>query len=265
MFSDQPTEDRADDQTAELVETAEDGALEIEEEPDDGPALESIQPRRRRGRSAFREYLEAFLIAVIFATFAKTYVVQAFKIPTGSMEENLLIGDHILVNKFVYGTATSLERFLLPAQDIRRGDVVVFKFPENPSRDFIKRCVGLPGDEIELLGDMLRINGEIVDDGSYVYYHRQLRYRQHFGPVTVPPDHYFCMGDNRDNSRDSRSWGPVPASHIKGRAFMVYWSYDGGRESLDWPGYWGKIRQLAGVAQGFMGNTRWNRSFTIIR
>jgi signal peptidase I len=143
--------------------------------------------------------------------------------------------------------------------------VVVFKFPENPRRDFIKRCIGLPGDEIELLGDVLRVNGEIVEDSSYVYYLRRLRYRQRFGPVTVPPDHYFCMGDNRDNSRDSRSWGPVPASHVKGRAFMVYWSYDGGRESLDWPGYWGKIRQLAGVTRGFLANTRWSRSFTIIR
>lgn len=217
-------------------------------------------------RSVFREYLEAFLIAVIFATFARTYVVQAFKIPTGSMEENLLIGDHILVNKFMYGAAaTPIERLLLPQRAIRRGDIVVFKFPENPNRDFIKRCVGLPGDEIELSGDILRINGQVVDDSSYVYYRRHLSYHEHFGPVTVPPDHYFCMGDNRDNSRDSRSWGGVPASYVKGRAFMVYWSYDGGRESLDWPGYWGKIKQLAGVAMGFVTNTRWDRSFTIVR
>jgi signal peptidase I len=271
MIPDEPT--AADPRQGEPTH-AEPAGVRVGEPADPGaeefadPTEHPTEPprHRRRGRSAFREYLEAFLIAVIFATFAKTYVVQAFKIPTGSMEENLLIGDHILVNKFVYGDAsTSLERFLLPSRDIRRGDVVVFKFPENPRRDFIKRCIGLPGDEIELLGDVLRVNGEIVEDSSYVYYLRRLRYRQRFGPVTVPPDHYFCMGDNRDNSRDSRSWGPVPASHVKGRAFMVYWSYDGGRESLDWPGYWGKIRQLAGVTRGFLANTRWSRSFTIIR
>jgi len=229
---------------------------------------DSIDPggRFRPGRSAFREYLEAFLIAVIFATFARTYVVQAFKIPTGSMEQNLLIGDHILVNKFLYGaTATSLERFLMPQRDIRRGDVVVFKYPEDPTRDFIKRCVGLPGDEVELVGDTLRINGQPVDDSSYVYYLHHGRFRERFGPVVVPPDQYFCMGDNRDNSRDSRSWGGVPARYVKGRAFMVYWSYNGGRESLDWPGYWGKIRQLAGVAKGFFLNTRWRRTFTVVR
>lgn len=219
-----------------------------------------------RRKSVLREYLEAFLIAVIFATFARTYVVQAFKIPTGSMEHNLLIGDHILVNKFLYApTASSLERFLLPQREIQRGDVVVFKYPEDPSRDFIKRCVGLPGDEIDLAGDRLRVNGQVVDDASYVHYLHRGRFRERFGPVVVPADQYFCMGDNRDNSRDSRSWGGVPASYVKGRAFMVYWSYNGGRESLSWPGYWGKLRQLAGVARGFFVKTRWSRTFMIVR
>ena len=225
------------------------------------PVAES--PRRR---STFIEYLEALMVAVVFATFAKVFVVQAFKIPTGSMEDNLLIGDHILVNKFVYGdTASPLERFLLPHRPIERGDVVVFKYPEDPRRDFIKRCIGLPGDRIELLGDILRVNGEVVDDLSYVRYAHRGRYRPSFGPMTVQEGEYFCMGDNRDNSRDSRSWGGVPASHVKGRAFMVYWSYDGGRESLDWPGYLGKLRQLAGVASGFFSNTRWGRTFLIVR
>ena len=223
------------------------------------------QPVQRR-RSVLREYLEALLIAVIFATFARTWVVQAFKIPTGSMEQNLLIGDHILVNKFLYGGPLgTLDRAVLPHRSVRRGDVVVFKYPEDPSRDFIKRCVGLPGDKVEMVGDLLYVNGVLVEDHSYVYYQPRVRYRQHFGPVTVPQDQYFCMGDNRDNSRDSRSWGGVPTSHVKGRAFMIYWSYDGGRESLEWPGYWGKIRQLAEVAQGFFTKTRWSRSLTIVR
>jgi signal peptidase I len=120
-------------------------------------------------KSVFREYFEALLIAVIFATFAKTWVVQAFKIPTGSMEENLLVGDHILVNKFVYGASpTALERGLLPVRDIQRGDVVVFKYPEDPQRDFIKRCVGLPNDLIEVRNKRLFVNGQEVDDESYI-------------------------------------------------------------------------------------------------
>ena len=229
-------------------------------------------------KSLLREYLEALLIAVIFATFARTYAFQAFKIPTGSMEENLLIGDHILVNKFVYGPViTPLERILLPAHEVRRGDVVVFKYPEGPARDFIKRCIGLPGDEIEIVDKTVFVNGKKLDDQSYTYrtdsstyprssfLHEGIRERDNFGPETVPPGHYFFMGDNRDNSNDSRFWGPVPADYIKGRAFMVYWSFENGRESVDWPGYRGKAKQLANVMIRFFANTRWERSFLIVR
>ena len=122
-------------------------------------------------KSLLREYLEALLIAVIFATFARTWVVQAFKIPSGSMEKNLLIGDHILVNKFVYGpTLSPLEEKLLPIRKVRHGDVVVFKYPEDPSRDFIKRCMGLPGDTLKVIDKDLYINGKRVDDSSFTYY-----------------------------------------------------------------------------------------------
>ena len=234
----------------------------------DGETVESppSRPARPRRRSTLREYFEALLIAVIFATFARTYVVQAFKIPTGSMEENLLIGDHILVNKFLYGdTLGALDAAVLPHREVRRGDVVVFRYPEDPSRDFIKRCVGLPGDKVELMGDLLYVNEQLVDDASYAHHVPEVRYRERFGPMTVGDDEYFCLGDNRDNSRDSRAWGGVPASFVKGRAFLIYWSYDGGRQSLEWPGYWGKLRQLAEVARGFFTNTRWSRSFKIVR
>ncbi|HSN88609.1 MAG TPA: signal peptidase I, partial [Thermoanaerobaculia bacterium] len=122
-------------------------------------------------KSIFREYLEALLIAVVFATFARTYVVQAFKIPSGSMEQNLLVGDHILVNKFVYGpTASTLEEKLLPVRPVRHGDVVVFKYPDDPKRDFIKRCVGLPGERVEIRERILHLNGEPVDEEGYTYY-----------------------------------------------------------------------------------------------
>jgi len=236
-----------------------------------------------------REYLEALLIAVIFATFARTFVLQAFKIPTGSMEENLLVGDHVLVNKFVYGpTVSQIEERLLPRRQIRRGDVVVFKFPEDPSRDFIKRCVGLPGDVIEIKSKRLVVNGQMVEDLSYTRhddprtYPRSLlmsssyRRRDNFGPYTVPAGNYFCMGDNRDNSNDSRFWGPVPASHVLGRAFMVYWSFDakggggGGREvqaaeaQPDTAGPLGRFRQLGWTLSRLFTHTRWERSFQVV-
>jgi len=236
-----------------------------------------------------REYLEALLIAVIFATFARTFVLQAFKIPTGSMEENLLVGDHVLVNKFVYGpTLSPAESRLLPRRQIRRGDVVVFKFPEDPSRDFIKRCVGLPGDVIEVKNKRLVVNGRQVEDLSYTRhddprtYPRSLlisssyRRRDNYGPYTVPTQHYFCMGDNRDNSNDSRFWGPVPASNVLGRAFMVYWSFDakgGNAESgtalaaearPDDTGPMGRFRQLGWTLSRLFTHTRWERSFLVV-
>jgi signal peptidase I len=228
-------------------------------------------------KSIFREYLEALLIAILFATFARTYVVQAFKIPSGSMEKNLLIGDHILVNKFIYGPAVSpLEEKLLPIRKVRRGDVVVFKYPEDPSRDFIKRCMGLPGDTMKMIDKDLYINGRRVNDSSFTWYvdaesyPRDLffhpkRVRDNFGPKTVEPGRYFCMGDNRDNSNDSRFWGTVPEANLKGRALLVYWSFASLDEAVDWPGYQGKLRQLGRTALNFFTQTRWDRTFRIVR
>lgn len=226
----------------------------------------------RREKSVYREYLEALLIAVIFAAFARTFVVQAFKIPTGSMEENLLVGDHILVNKFVYGrTESAFERWLLPQRPVRRGDVVVFRFPEDPRRDFIKRCVGLPGDEVRIVDKELFVNGEKVEDDAYTYYTDEhvypdsrflspaYRRRDNFGPQTVPPGHLFCLGDNRDNSNDSRFWGPVPLRYVKGRAFLIYWSFAAP------PGVQGRIDRLSDVMFGFFDKTRWDRTFRVVR
>lgn len=226
-------------------------------------------------KSLAREYLEALLIAVVFATFARTWIVQAFKIPSGSMEQNLLIGDHILVNKFVYGpTASGLERAVLPVRDIRRGDIVVFKFPQDPSRDFIKRCMALPGDTIASEDKVLSINGKPVDDSGFVFHtdpeilsrrdYFQRGARDTFGPQVVPEGQYFCMGDNRDNSNDSRYWGPVPRENVKGRAFMIYWSYDSG-EPYEWPGLQNKLRQIGRMALNFFTKTRWERTFRVVR
>lgn len=229
-------------------------------------------------KSTIREYFESIVIAVILALFVRTWVVQAFKIPTGSMEQNLLVGDHILVNKFVYGaTGSELEKKLLPIRDVRRGDVVVFKFPEDPYRDFIKRCVGIPGDTVELDNKDLILNGIEVDDASYTWHTSQFiiprspflqdnQSRDNWGPHTVLPGYYFCMGDNRDNSHDSRVWGDVSRDLIKGRAFMVYWSFGSkSAEPVEWPGFQGKLRQLSEVALNFFTGTRWERTFRIVR
>ena len=162
-------------------------------------------------KSTLREYFESIVVAVILALFIRTFVVQAFKIPTGSMEQNLLIGDHLLVNKFVFSpTATDAERGLLPVTSINRGDVIVFKYPEDPERDFIKRVIGLPGDVVEVRHKRVYIDGRPLDE-PYVYYLRPpsaaaspfgvADLREQYGPVTVPPSEYFVMGDNRDNSR----------------------------------------------------------------
>jgi signal peptidase I len=185
-------------------------------------------------KSTAREYFESICVAVILALFIRTFVVQAFKIPTGSMEKNLLIGDHLLVNKFVFApTLSRLERTILPIDQIARGDIVVFKYPEEPDRDFIKRVIGLPGETIELKRKKVYVDGVPLDE-PYVQYlsppeessSDDVDVRVQYGPVTVPSDHYFMMGDNRDNSQDSRYWGFLPRSYVKGKALFVYWSFD---------------------------------------
>ncbi len=154
---------------------------------------------------------------------------------------------------------------------------MVFKFPQDPSRDFIKRCMALPGDTVEIVDKRLLVNGEEARDEGYTWHTHPVVYprtpylhpnrtRDNFGPYSVPPDYYFCMGDNRDNSNDSRFWGPVPREFVKGRAFMVYWSFDtDGPEPLEWPGVWGKLKQIGEVALHFFTGTRWDRTFRIVR
>ena len=231
----------------------------------------------RPTRPALLDYLEALLVAILLATFVRTYVVQAFKIPSGSMEQNLLIGDHILVNKFIYGSALGARGSFLPHRGVRRGDVVVFKFPGQPDRDFIKRCVALPGDHVELRDKILHINGTPVDESGYVFHTDQRTYpsslflpddyrlRDNFGTYTVPAGHLFFLGDNRDNSNDSRFWGSVPVELIKGRALLVYWSFESEEDHTVWPGYLGRMKQLAEVFAKFLSHTRWERSLQLVR
>ncbi len=186
-------------------------------------------------KSTLREYFESIVVAVILALFVRTFVFQAFKIPTGSMKPNLLVGDHLLVNKFIFApTASALERALLPMRPVQRGDIMVFKFPEEPERDFIKRTIGLPGETIELKNQTVFVNGQALTE-PYAHYlfppadetqTDAFDLRRKFGPVTVPDGHFFMMGDNRDDSQDGRFWGFLPQSYVKGRALFIYWSFD---------------------------------------
>jgi|SRR5687767_6749114 len=231
-----------------------------------------------RERSVAREYLEALLIAAVFLGFTNTFVVKTFYIPSPSMENTLLIGDHLFVNRFLYGpVASKLERLLLPLREVRRGDVIIFRSLENPEMDMVKRCVGTPGDTIEVRDKQLYVNGEPVDDSAFAI-HRdprvfsdqplvgaQARRRDNFGPVTVPPDHCFCMGDNRDHSYDSRFWGPLQAANVKGRPVLIYWSYGGETPDGTWHGWGHRLRQFGRTAVGFFTRTRWERTFHLIR
>ena len=183
-----------------------------------------------KGKSVFKEYAKSAIIAVILALFIRTFVVQAFKIPSGSMIPTLMVGDHLLVNKFIYGVKIPFFRkTIIPVSQPKRGDVIVFIFPKDKSKDFIKRVIGLPGDKIEIIGKRIYINGKLYKN-NHGYYAEDnpmaiSMEKNHFGPVIVPKGHLFVMGDNRNHSYDSRFWGFVPLSYVKGKAMIIYWSW----------------------------------------
>ena len=220
----------------------------------------------------FRDYFETIVTCVIFVLFARTFVFQQSKIPTSSMVPNLLVGDYIMVNKFIYASRSGLpglqavEKALLPMREVRRGDIVVFKFPEEPEKDYIKRVIALPAETIEIRDRQVYIDGHALDERYKLHkYPKGLNPDQdNYPPTRVPDGAYFCMGDNRDNSRDSRSWGFVPRDFVKGRAFMIWWSYeedayDPKASVLDGlRGVWAKVTHL-------FTKSRWERTFRIIR
>ncbi len=211
-----------------------------------------VQPLRK---SVFREYAEAIVVAMLLAFAIRVFVVQAFKIPSGSMIPTLLIGDHILVSKLSYGiqwpsnckfqmalppvncyASTALIEFGKP----QRGDIIVFRFPEDEEKDFIKRIVGVPGDTVQVLNKKVLVNGILLDDKAFTQridpgvIDGTINPRDNFGPVTVPDDAYFVMGDNRDQSLDSRFWGFVREEKIRGKAFRIYWSWSGQGNWTEW-------------------------------
>ena len=226
-------------------------------------------------KSTLREYFESICVAVILALFIRTFVFQAFKIPTGSMENNLLIGDHLIVNKMLYSPAPgSIESAITPIREVRRHDVVVFKFPDDPKRDFIKRVIGLPGERVRIDNKQVYVDDVPLDE-PFVYFRdppgpsgsglSSDAMRDNMPEVLVPDGEYFVMGDNRDNSHDSRYWGTLDGALLKGRALFIYWSYRSGRDDFtkqgtDW------VKQVLSILwpPNFVGNTRWSRFFHLV-
>jgi signal peptidase I len=195
---------------------------------------------RVKSKSTFREYAEAIGMALLLALFIRTFIVQAFKIPSGSMIPTLQIGDHILVNKLAYGIRVPLYgHYLVDFGKVQRGDVIVFIFPEDRSKDFIKRVVAVAGDTVEIRGKKISINGKQVDDPHAHFEGDDPQNvlpasRDDFGPTRVPENQLFVMGDNRDRSYDSRFWGFVNLDDVRGKAFLIYWSWDGGDRWVRW-------------------------------
>ena len=195
---------------------------------------------RKKKKSGLRENIEAILVAIVLALFIRTFVIQAFKIPSGSMKQTLLVGDHILVNKFIYGVKIPfLQTTIIPITNPKRGDIVVFKFPEDPSKDFIKRVIGVAGDVVEVRDKKVYVNNKLLNHDfgihtdSYIL-PASVQPRDNFGPIVVPPHSLFVMGDNRDQSYDSRFWGFVDLKAVKGKALMIYWSWDKENFGVRW-------------------------------
>jgi signal peptidase I len=228
------------------------------------------QPRR-----LLLEYTQAAVVAFILALFVRTFIVQPFRIPSPSMEDSLMVGDHILVNKFTLAPVSlPLERLFLPLSQVRRGDIVVFRYPGDPSQDYVKRVIGLPGETLKIVDKVVYVRAP----GEEGYVPLLEPYSNHRDPASVPPGldnldeaaipdgHYFVMGDNRDNSMDSREWGLVPRDHIIGRTLLVYWSFEG----IDAGGAQaaarnGGVSSLLTGATAFFRGTRWDRTGHLIR
>lgn len=264
----------------------------------DKQPLPPVKPQGPK-KSVWREYFESAVVTVIMALFGMTFIVQAVKVPTGSMQNTITIGDHLLVNKFIFAPGASLP--FLPQREIKRGDIIVFKYPGNPydpRRDdrpdnrpiltnYVKRVIGIPGDRIRIQGHQVIVNGEVVPEHRIIAKDHNRKdpleimdnpprkagelYDVYYGPgpenddqeydafqgkdeIVVSEASYFVMGDNRNNSEDSRYWGVVPRDLVIGRAMFVYWSYD---ESADPTGW--------GILVDFFANTRWSRTGTLVR
>jgi len=241
--------------------------------PPDGGVPAPRAPRRARTLALLREYVEAVLVAVVLALFAKAFLFETYQIPSGSMEDSLLVGDHVVVDKLAWAPRGLPWGPLLPRRELRRGDVVVFKGPEDPDRDFIKRAAALGGETVEIRAKRLHVDGTPRDEPYVV--HRDpavhaggglpeaLRERDELEARTLPEGTFFALGDNRDESRDSRAWGPVPRRLVKGRALFVYWSVRPRPDPI--AGRSAGLRRALDGAVHFFSRTRWDRTFRVVR
>ena len=232
-----------------------------------------------------RGFIAEWTVTIILLLFGTTTLVQAFVIPTGSMEDTLLIGDHLLVDKLAYAPAGRISKYMLPYEPVKRGDIIVFRYPVDIKSTFVKRCMGVPGDRIKLVNKEVYLNGKKLAE-PYVYHKTEYidSYRDNFpsepnggvlepgldmlehhvvnGEVVVPPDSYFAMGDNRDSSLDSRYWGFVPRDNIIGKPLIIYWSYDAPTEALSNPTI--GVDHLVDLMEHFFTKTRWRRTFMLV-
>ena len=243
---------------------------------------EPAEPHRRESQ---RGFIAEWTVTIILLLFGTTTLVQAFVIPTGSMEDTLLIGDHLLVDKLAYSPGGPVSSHILPFRDVKRGDIIVFRYPVDIRQTFVKRAIGVPGDHIRLVNKRLILNGHEVSE-PYVYHKSDLidSYRDNFpsepnvhvaesamdmltnhiegGDVVVPPGYVFAMGDNRDSSLDSRYWGFVPRDNIIGKPLVIYWSYDAPTDALADPSI--SIPHIVDLVTHFPTKTRWKRTFQFI-
>ncbi len=253
---------------------------QVESQPEASPITQPEPPIEQRS------LISEWTVTILLLLFGTTTLVQAFVIPTGSMEDNLLIGDHLLVDKLAYAPDGGLSRFLLPYTPIKRGDIIVFRYPVDVKQTFVKRVIGVPGDHIRMVDKQVFLNGKLLPEpykfNKTPYFDS---YRDNFptepnshvddralqmldnhvvnGEVVVPPDSYFAMGDNRDSSLDSRYWGFVPRANIIGKPLLVCWSYDAPTEKLVNSGI--DLEHLLDLGRNFFTKTRWRRSFMLIR
>ncbi|MGH9734629.1 MAG: signal peptidase I [Candidatus Acidiferrales bacterium] len=261
--------------------TAEDAAVAVEEAP-----AAPIQQTPRTQSLSVAEYIESLLFTILIALFATTFVVQAFKIPSQSMEPTLLVGDHVLVNKFIFGGTGAWYDKLLPYRAIRRGDIIVFKYPFDDHSHYVKRVIGLPGDRIRIVNERVYVNDQLLNEPyaihsppaedpfdvnfppKYPYTYETLLRPEwaaiiadyvHDGELVVPPHHFFVMGDNRDDSSDSRYWGFVDRDAIMGTPMLVYWSVDATSQDYDDDGVFGTLRGMFESVLHIRSGTRWHR------
>jgi signal peptidase I len=247
---------------------------------------ENISGEETSVRERPRGWVAEWTVTAILLLFGTTTLVQAYVIPTGSMENTLLVGDHLLVDKLAYAPEGNLSAHLLPYDSLQRGDIIVFRYPVDINQSFVKRLIGLPGDRVRLVNKQLVLNGKAVAE-PYVYHGTDYidSFRDNFpgppnvrvvpaaldmlahhvenGEIVVPPGSYFAMGDNRDFSLDSRYWGFVPRANIIGKPWLIYWSYQAPTDDFTETGF--GLRHVADMLLHFPSKTRWDRSFRVIR